>query len=60
MKGREQGHQIGSQGVLCMRVHSPLEDGCDPLSIYMNWVPSEPPVGSAVTQVGSPIDWGVG
>ena len=48
------------QGVLCMRVHSPLEDGCDPSWFYMNWVPSEPPVASVVRQVGSPFDWGVG
>ena len=37
-----------------------LDDGCDPSLIYMHWVPSEPPVGSTVPQVGSPFDWGVG
>ena len=48
------------QGVLCMRVHSPLEDGCDPSSIYMHSVPGETPFCSAIPQVGSPFDWGVG
>ena len=48
------------QGVLCMRVHSPLADECDPSFIYRHWVPDEPPVGFAVPQVESPSDWCVG
>ena len=48
------------QGVLCMRVHSPLADECDPSLICMHWVPDEPLIGSAVPHVESPSDWCVG
>ena len=45
------------QGVLRIRVHSPLVGVCDPSSIGRHWVPDEPPVGSAILQVGSSSDW---
>ena len=48
------------QGVLCMRVHSPLVGECDPSLICMHWVHDEPPIGSAALQVGSSSDWCAG
>ena len=43
------------QGVLCMRVHSPLVGVCDPSLTYRHWAPFEPPVSSTALQVGSPF-----
>ena len=45
------------QGVLCMRVQSPLVGVCGPSLTCRHWVPYELPIGSAALQVGSLSDY---